>query len=160
VLNPGVLQYAVIYFLVPMIVMTLTTNQVRVMKIVLHFVSQTTWMKKMVPSIQKQIILSRQFTVAFFTKTDQIHMLNKAILYIHNNERCDRIKIIHVYEEEAGIPPQLTENHYILDHVFPKIQIDLVRYNYIGYCIGYYRKFDDVGCYRLVIEYPIQYQRL
>jgi len=33
---------------------------------------------------------------------------------------------VHVYDKPEDIPQNLQENHYILDRVYPKIQIDLV----------------------------------
>lgn len=127
VLNPSILKLFIIYFMIPMATMIITANQVRIMKIALHFAAHTPMRNKLVPFLQKQTRLMRQFTIAFFTKTDQIHVLNQAILYTHMNERCDRIKLVHIYDMENNIPAKLKENHYILDRVWPKIQIDLVR---------------------------------
>jgi len=106
--------------------MVLNAQQVRIMKILLHFMARSRIFHRMVPMLQKHARLTRQFTVAFFTKTDQLHILNKAIMYTHLNERCDRIKLVHIYEYEQDIPAKLKENHYILDRVWPKIQIDLI----------------------------------
>jgi hypothetical protein len=73
----------------------------------------------------------KEMTVIFFTKTDEIHILNKAVLYAHHNEHIDHIKLIHLYQEEDQIPRHLVENHYILDHLYPKIQIDLVSHFFL-----------------------------
>jgi len=65
-------------------------------------------------------------SIAFFIKSGNIAVLNKAILYVRNNEDCAWIRIIHVYDSEANIPPTLITNAHILDECYPKIKIDLV----------------------------------
>ncbi len=127
ILNPPILELFIIYIMVPIVVMMITSNQVRLMKILLHIAAQSSFLRGLVPMLQKQARLMRQFTIVFFTKTDQLHVLNQAILYTHMNERCDRIKLVHFYDNEANIPPKLKDNHYVLDRVWPKIQIDLVH---------------------------------
>lgn len=42
------------------------------------------------------------------------------------NEITNCLKIVHVYEEERGIPPNLEERVRILDQIYPKLKIDLV----------------------------------
>jgi len=126
VLNPPILELFIAYVMVPIVVMFVTANQVRIMKILLHWAAHTSVLRRLVPVLQKQARLMRQFTIVFFTKTDQIHILNQAILYTHMNERCDRIKLVHIYDNESNIPPKLKDNHYVLDRVWPKIQIDLL----------------------------------
>ena len=64
--------------------------------------------------------------VAFFVKSGNISVLNKAILYVRQNEDCAHIRIIHVYEEEAKIPKKLYRNVAVLDETYPKVKIDLI----------------------------------
>lgn len=66
--------------------------------------------------------------VVFFAKTDEPHILNKAILYCQNNEPTGNIKIIHMYESLEDIPKHFEANQRMLDEVYPKIQIDLVKH--------------------------------
>ena len=42
------------------------------------------------------------------------------------NEITNCLKVVHVYEEERGIPPHLEENVNVLDKIYPKLKIDLV----------------------------------
>lgn len=64
--------------------------------------------------------------VVFFAKTDEPHILNKAIMYCQKNEPTGNIKIIHLYQSLEDIPKHFEANHSILDEIYPKIQIDLV----------------------------------
>jgi hypothetical protein len=66
--------------------------------------------------------------VVFFAKTDEPHILNKAIMYCQNNEPTGNIKIIHLYQSLEDIPKHFEANHSILDEIYPKIQIDLVSF--------------------------------
>jgi len=127
VINPGVLEYFALYYFVSMSVVIITFARIRILKIVLYFTKKNRFLRgHLEPFLIRQIKKMKKLTVLFFTKTDEIHILNKAVHYAHSNELCDRIKICHVYEKEEDIPPHLEENHYILDHIYPKIQIDLV----------------------------------
>ena len=125
VLNSTVLLFFAIYFLVPMFLIIIFFQEYKFLKIILFMVEMTPLKNKLAPIIIRRIKKMRELTVIFFTHTDEIHILNKAVLYSHNNELSDRIKIIHFYEKD--IPKLLVENHFILDHLYPKIQIDLVN---------------------------------
>jgi hypothetical protein len=76
------------------------------------------WLSQHIKSIQSQ-------TVAFFTKTGKLSVLNKAVLYVRENEDCANIRIIHVYEDEREIPVKLVRNVALLDEEYPKVKIDL-----------------------------------
>eukprot|EP01126_Amoeba_proteus_P064976 TRINITY_DN9161_c0_g2_i3.p2 TRINITY_DN9161_c0_g2~~TRINITY_DN9161_c0_g2_i3.p2 ORF type:complete len:114 (-),score=15.92 TRINITY_DN9161_c0_g2_i3:212-553(-) len=64
--------------------------------------------------------------MAFFTRRGKLSVLNKALLYIKENEITDKIKIIHCYERQEDIPPKLVDNVKILDRCYPKARIDLL----------------------------------
>lgn len=46
----------------------------------------------------------KKHTVLFFTKTSELHVLNKAILYARDNESCDHLIISHVFGSTPGTP--------------------------------------------------------
>lgn len=64
--------------------------------------------------------------VAFFTRRGKLSVLNKAILYIRDNEVADKIKIIHCYEDQDSIPSKLVRNWETMDRCYPKLNVDLV----------------------------------
>eukprot|EP00003_Mantamonas_plastica_P024734 TRINITY_DN4674_c0_g1_i3.p1 TRINITY_DN4674_c0_g1~~TRINITY_DN4674_c0_g1_i3.p1 ORF type:complete len:143 (+),score=38.05 TRINITY_DN4674_c0_g1_i3:33-461(+) len=80
----------------------------------------------MLTSVRKSIKKINEQKVLFFTKTDDLSVLNKAILYVRENELTDSMYIAHVYKEESKIPSMLREHVRMLDHCYPKIRIDLV----------------------------------
>ncbi|KAJ3003027.1 hypothetical protein HKX48_001992, partial [Thoreauomyces humboldtii] len=70
--------------------------------------------------------VARSKPVAFFTNHDEIHVLNKAVLYVAHNEPTMHLQMIHFFNDPADIPVNLESNCHILDHVYPKISIDLI----------------------------------
>ena len=64
--------------------------------------------------------------VGFFVKGGQLAVLNKAVLYVRQNEDCAHIRIIHVYDVESRIPRRLRRNVALLDEAYPKVKIDLI----------------------------------
>ena len=62
----------------------------------------------------------------FFSSTGDLAHLNKAILYVRDNEQTQILKIVHVYEDESKIPLNIEENVKILDKCYPKMRIDFV----------------------------------
>src|SRR4029078_8396929 len=43
----------------------------------------------------------------YFTRGDNVVMLNRAVLYVLQNEQTNRLEVVHVYQEESHIPPRL-----------------------------------------------------
>lgn len=149
--DPTIMLYFVIYFSVTMLVVVLTLSRILVakvylsiylllllysrngMQLLLIIVQHIPFLKRFERPLLHLLIKMRQTSVIFFTKTDKIHILNKAVLYLshhfiiyyyiltcytyaHQNEMCDHIKLIHIYNDESDIPSQLKENHCILNN--------------------------------------------
>ena len=49
-------------------------------------------------------------SVIYFTKRDDIAILNRAALYVLTNEQTTNIKVVFVYQEEKEIPSGLVTN--------------------------------------------------
>jgi hypothetical protein len=64
--------------------------------------------------------------MGFFTKNSDICVLNKAVLYVRENEDCSWLRIIHCFEDEADIPATLYRDIHMLNAVYPKLKIDLI----------------------------------
>ena len=88
------------------------------------------WLNQRVGSfLRDTLIHMKKLTVVFFANTSELHVLNKAILYARDNELCDRIIIAHVYNPVSigsDIRTRLRENLNILDHIYPKMKVDLL----------------------------------
>lgn len=65
--------------------------------------------------------------VVFFVKHPSLPIMNKAVLYIRDNELTSDIHFVHVHSCDAkDVSPQLTECVQILDEMYPKIRMNLV----------------------------------
>ncbi len=67
-----------------------------------------------------------RFQVVYFTKGDDLPTLNRAVLYVLRNEPSRRLRVVHCYTETEAIPATLTEHLKTVDHIYPRIRIDLL----------------------------------
>ena len=63
----------------------------------------------------------------FFAKHDDLHMMNKAVLYIQTNEQTNKIIIVHC--TDSRMTKQLQEHVKLLDLLYPKVKISLLIVN-------------------------------
>ncbi len=64
--------------------------------------------------------------LVYFTKGDDLVTLNRAALYVLDNEQTSRLKVVHVYDDEREIPPDLAEYLRVIDHLYPQLRVDFV----------------------------------
>ncbi|KAG8905917.1 hypothetical protein FRB99_007997 [Tulasnella sp. 403] len=77
-------------------------------------------------SIVKWMSRLRKRPICVWVKTDDIHNLVEAILYVRRNELTARVIFVHAYDSIDMIPSELEANVKILDEAFPGITVDLV----------------------------------
>lgn len=65
-------------------------------------------------------------TVIYFTKGDDLANLNRAALYVLENEQTKWLKVVHVFEHENDIPKTLASHLQTIDHMYPNLKIDFV----------------------------------
>lgn len=64
--------------------------------------------------------------IIFFTKGDDVASLNKAMLYVQNNEITNRMTIVHILDGMDSPPPRLVSDLKLLDEIYPDMEIELV----------------------------------
>ncbi len=64
--------------------------------------------------------------VIYFSRGDDLAALNRAAVYVLKNELTTRMKVVHCYQDRDEIPSALAENLRTVDHIYPRIRIDLV----------------------------------
>ncbi|HEB88533.1 MAG TPA: APC family permease [Deltaproteobacteria bacterium] len=67
-----------------------------------------------------------QNAMVYFTKGDSLVTLNQAALYVLDNEQTSRLMVVHVYEDESQIPPDLADHLKLIDHLYPQLRIDFL----------------------------------
>lgn len=66
----------------------------------------------------------------FFCKHDDLHMMNKAMLYIQQNEQTNKIIIVHCSPTNDGRHLSLMAEHVkLMDLLYPKVKISLLIIN-------------------------------
>ncbi len=81
------------------------------------------WIDERVTRKVKQI---NSMAVVYFTRGDSLPTLNRAALYVLQNEQTQRLKVVHVYQDEHDIPTELAEHLKTIDHMYPQLRIDFV----------------------------------
>jgi len=68
----------------------------------------------------------------FFMKHDDLHMANKAVLYIQKNEQTNKIIFVHCTTNSTGKSTKTLQEHVkLLDLLYPRVKISLLVVNSI-----------------------------
>jgi len=62
----------------------------------------------------------------FFSKADEISILNKVMIYIQENEITRKVKIVTVLKEDQSIPEKFLSDFEVLDRMYPDIKIEFM----------------------------------
>ncbi|MBL0744172.1 APC family permease [Chryseolinea lacunae] len=63
----------------------------------------------------------------YFSKADSIASLNKVMMYVHENEPTNRLKIVTVLKEGQDMPKTFLSDLDVLDRAYPEIDIEFVQ---------------------------------
>ncbi len=130
-LNPEYVRIFSIYFIVAIAVVRVMLMRVQILKIVLAVARVALerlrhFNRALIQSIVGHINAINSQEVIFFSKGDSLPTLNRAALYVLSNEQTTRLKVVHCYEHEEAIPPQLTEQLKTIDQIYPELRVDLL----------------------------------
>jgi amino acid transporter len=64
--------------------------------------------------------------MVYFADQDDVATLNRAVLYVLENEQTKHLKVVHVYDREAEIPQELAQHLRLIDQLYPQIRIDFL----------------------------------
>ncbi len=78
---------------------------------------------KLKKSIRK--LASQEFV--YFTKGDDISILNKVMIYVQENEITRRLKIVTVVNEQQVLPEKFMTDFEVLDRAYPDIKIEFIQ---------------------------------
>jgi amino acid transporter len=77
-------------------------------------------------AIRNQIEKINSQQVVFFTRGDNLTNLNKAMLYVRQNEHTNKIKVVTVVPNLEEVSPKLSKDLDILNEIYPEIEIEFV----------------------------------
>jgi amino acid transporter len=76
--------------------------------------------------VMREMERINEMPIVYFTKGDNMVTLNRAALYVLENEQTTRLKVVHVYEDEADIPAHLADQLRVVDHLYPQLRVDFL----------------------------------
>eukprot|EP01130_Rhizamoeba_saxonica_P017372 TRINITY_DN8402_c0_g1_i1.p1 TRINITY_DN8402_c0_g1~~TRINITY_DN8402_c0_g1_i1.p1 ORF type:complete len:655 (-),score=104.01 TRINITY_DN8402_c0_g1_i1:50-2014(-) len=126
IFNESMVRYFLFYFSITFLIIFMMLFRIRFLRIICGMLQKSFLNKYLGEWIRRQIEEIRNIQMVFFTRSGDLTVLNKAILYVKNNELTNHLKIVHCYDEEEQIPPTLQANVEYLDELYPKMRIDLV----------------------------------
>lgn len=131
-LNPAYFWVFLLYFIPSALAVSIMLWRTGLLKLFLFVVRATAdSISKRSRHISRAIIARideiNTHGVIFFTKGDSRQSLNRAMLYVLNNELTKKLRVVHVYEREEDIPPNLEYDLAFLDDVYPQIRIEFVK---------------------------------
>lgn len=131
VMNPQYLVVFLEYFACALLVVSVMLSRIVILQaclfivrsILKYFISRMSSISRMLRDKIDQIN-SQQ--VVFFTRGDNLANLNKAILYVQQNEHTNRLKVVTVIPEQGQVPNNLRRDLDMLDEAYTNIDIELV----------------------------------
>lgn len=130
-LNPRYLWVFLAYFLPTAGVVTIMLWRTSILKMLLFtlratFNTMRAYNRRASRAIIRRIDEINSLGIVFFTSGDSLKSLNDAMLYVRNNEQTKRLRVVHVYDKEGDVPPQLSYDLAFLDEVYPEIKIEFI----------------------------------
>ena len=129
--DPSNWSVFLIYFIPTVMFVMIMLNRTLLLKLLLNILQYIfepirEFFLRMHKSINRLIdeINSQEFV--FFTKGKSMANLNKAMLYIRDNEHTKKVKIVTVLPPGQKPDPELVEKIKILDEEYPEIHIEFV----------------------------------
>ena len=130
-LNPRYFWVFLSYFVPTALLISVMLWRTKILKVMLFVMrSGMVWVRRHNERISRSIVSKIEEInsqgIVFFTGGDSRYSLNQAMLYVMRNEETKRLKVVHVYEREEDIPPQLEHDLAFLDDVYPDINVEFI----------------------------------
>ncbi|MFQ5793043.1 MAG: APC family permease, partial [Acidobacteriota bacterium] len=131
VMKPAHLGDFFVYFVPTVLVVMIMLGRIWILKVCLFFIraiseSIADLTGRTAGAIRGKIDEINSQQVVFFTRGDQLHNLNEAMLYVRNNEHTNRVKVVTVVEKDSEVPARLKRDLKFLDEAYPEIDIEFV----------------------------------
>ncbi len=131
-LHPDYLVVFLQYFIPAFLIITLFLERKMVLRYLLIYIN------KFFDKLQRATIFSRfhltkelrnlnRQAFVFFTKGDDIAILNKVIIYVRENEITQRLKIVTVLKKEQQLNETFMRDFEALDRAYPDLKIEYIQ---------------------------------
>lgn len=132
IMNPVYLAVFLEYFLPTIGVVAIMLYRTSILKGLLYVLKHISDKIQSVVSFGNETLLkmindinAQEFV--FFTKDDNVAILNQVMLYVTQNEQTRKLKIVTILPEDGAIAPGLERDIEVLDRAYPDIKIDFVK---------------------------------
>jgi amino acid transporter len=130
--HPEYLVVFLQYFIPAIIIIILMLNRNSVLKAMLVIVDS------FFASIRRLSVISRRYITremkylsnqefVYFTKGDDISILNKVMIYVQENEITRKLKIVTVLKEQDRISEGFLNDFEVLDRAYPNIKMEFIQ---------------------------------
>lgn len=131
VLDPLNVEIFTVYFMVALAAVGVMFLRVQILQVLLtmsraaieRMGRSAEWIR--VTVVRKINEINRR-AVVYFTKGDDVAVLNRAALYVLKNEQTTRMKVVYVYEKEDTIPKDLAQSLATIDRLYPQLRVDFL----------------------------------
>ncbi len=115
----------IVYFVIAVSVVALTFARAQILKVLLAIMRAG--IQPLNETLAEKLDQINNQQVVFFTKGDNRANLNRAALYVLQNEQTTRLKVVHVFRDESDLEGlDLQEQLQVIDELYPELRIDLV----------------------------------
>lgn len=130
-LNPQYVKVFLLYFSLTILAVGLMFTRLSLLRAAIFIVqSMASHVKqineRILDRLHRTIDAVNSLTVIYFSRGDNLANLNRAALYVMENEQLKRLEIVHVYEDESKVPQTLKEHVQIIDLEYPELVVDLI----------------------------------
>ena len=123
--------YVFMKYLIPAIAaIVIMLNRAVLIRWIIYFISQLgDPFRKLLSSnlkLHRSLVKINSQQLAFFTRGDNVAVLNRVMIYVEENEVTKRIKIVHLANEDSN-NENLKKDIEVLDRAYPDIDIEFVE---------------------------------
>jgi hypothetical protein len=130
-LNPDYVGVFTVYFAVTLLAVGIMLARIQILYVLLAGVNLALetlrrWNRAASIRLKRSIRRVKNYPVVYFSKGDNLEILNRVAAYVLANEHTNRLKVVHCYEDERSIPQSLADQLRTIDRIYPQLRIDLV----------------------------------
>lgn len=131
IMNPPYLVVFLEYFIPTLLIVSIMLGRIALLKAALFVVRATisyltSGLGAASAAIRQKIDHINSQQVVYFTRGDNVSLLNTALLYVRQNEHTNRVKIVTVVKDPSEVPARLKPDLEMLDEIYPEIDVELV----------------------------------
>jgi len=132
ILNPDYLAVFMEYFIPTIALVMVMLNRTALLKLLLRLIRYfldpiNRFLVRSYKGINQTINRINDQEFVYFTKKDDVALLNKVLLYIRNNEHTRKLKIVSVFPEGEQATKNFVSDLDGLDREYPEIKIEYIQ---------------------------------